>query len=364
MPESGWLEHEIARPEGERRSLLLVDQLRLTRQAVDQLEPHPVVVDAIVDRAARCRADVAGDPSAAEPRWKQVAVEQAGATRRGTGSRRSGCGRRPGPAAGRRSVSRRGHLDDHAVRARHAGLAPASPPAGMTSSIAPRCVRGRASGAARDPSSRPRTDHRRERSPRGGTRAPPGTRWSRRVTPREPALLRAARRVHGSRCSAPRGMRGASVSMKASSSGLAPAPAGWPQSDGIGASVDLLDPPALLPRVPHREVEVGLRGHVEHRARRWTGAPSRCFRRTPAWFPRRGLLPGAHLQDEVVGVAPGEELLGRASVNCSRVMLAAARDRSSSTARASTTPGKRARRATPRRWSRCRARAARCSRLP
>jgi hypothetical protein len=75
----GRLEHEIPRAEGERRSLVLVDDLRLSREAVDQLEPDPVVVHAILDRTAPRRSDVAGDPATAEPRGQEISVEQAGA---------------------------------------------------------------------------------------------------------------------------------------------------------------------------------------------------------------------------------------------------------------------------------------------
>jgi hypothetical protein len=74
-----------------------------------------MVVDAIIDRAARGRANVAGDPSAAEPRREEVAVEEA----RATGVKR--CLGQAGVDEGgrrRRDVerSRSCDLDDQAAR--------------------------------------------------------------------------------------------------------------------------------------------------------------------------------------------------------------------------------------------------------
>ena len=115
MPQTRRLEDEVAGAEHERRSLFLVDQLRLTGQAADQLQTDSMVVDPILDRASRGGADVAGDPSAAESRGDQIAVEQARATpmkwRLGkAGVDEGGLGRRDG---GR---SRSAHLDDHPGR--------------------------------------------------------------------------------------------------------------------------------------------------------------------------------------------------------------------------------------------------------
>src|SRR5262249_27316466 len=76
VPEPRRLEHEVARAERERRPLLLVDELRLAGEAVDQLKSDLVMVNAILDRATAGRADVAGDPAAAEARRQEIAVEQ------------------------------------------------------------------------------------------------------------------------------------------------------------------------------------------------------------------------------------------------------------------------------------------------
>lgn len=79
VPETRRLHDQIPGAERERRPLLLVDQLCLAAEAVDELEPDRVMVDTIVDRPAPCRADVAGDPAAAETRGQEVTVEQTGA---------------------------------------------------------------------------------------------------------------------------------------------------------------------------------------------------------------------------------------------------------------------------------------------